>query len=49
MITAMTAALAAVPATGNVESKTYIFVLIGAGVILAIAGIAGALGKKKKK
>lgn len=36
------------PDTGNTESRTYIIVLIVAGVLIAAAIIAGVLTKKKK-
>lgn len=41
-------AVTAAPATGNVESSTYIGVLAVAGVLIVAAVLAGILGKKKK-
>ena len=37
------------PATGNVSASAYLIVLIGAGVLVAGAVIAGIISKKKKK
>lgn len=41
-------AYAASPATGNTESKTYVWVLAAAGVLVVIAAAAGIFTKKKK-
>lgn len=40
--------LTALPATGNVESSTYIIILVVAGVFVIAAVAAGFITKKKK-
>lgn len=40
--------LSQIPATGNVEQKTYIIVLVIAAVLIIGAVIAGVISKKKK-
>lgn len=40
--------LSQVPATGNVEQKTYIIVLVIAAVLIIGAVAAGVISKKKK-
>lgn len=42
------ALLSVIPATGNVESSTYIIIIAVAGVLLIGAVAAGFITKKKK-
>ena len=44
----LTMLLSQIPATGNVEQKTYIIVLVIAAVLIIGAVIAGVVSKKKK-
>lgn len=44
----LTVLLSQVPATGNVEQKTYIIVLVIAAVLIIGAVAAGIFTKKKK-
>lgn len=44
----LTMLLSQIPATGNVEQKTYIIVLVIAAVLIIGAVVAGFVSKKKK-